>query len=58
MEQTVHKKIVEMENVSFVYDGEELPVWQGLNCYFEEGTVNLRKEYASLYAQRDHSQLL
>ncbi|BDF05351.1 putative HMP/thiamine import ATP-binding protein YkoD [[Clostridium] hylemonae] len=41
MEQTVHKKIVEMENVSFVYDGEELPVWQGLNCYFEEGTVNL-----------------
>ncbi|BDF33241.1 putative ABC transporter ATP-binding protein [Lachnospiraceae bacterium] len=41
MEQPVHKKLIEMEQVSFAYDGEEAPVWQGLNCYFEEGTVNL-----------------
>lgn len=32
---------MELQEVSFAYDGDERPVWQGLSCYFEPGEINL-----------------
>lgn len=34
-------KMIELEEVSFVYSGEKCPVWQGLHCYFKENKINL-----------------
>ena len=34
------KKILELQNVTYSYDGEELPVWRLLSCAFYEGKIH------------------
>lgn len=34
-------KIIQLQEVSFVYSGEKTPVWQGLTCFFEKNKINL-----------------
>ena len=34
-------RYLELEDVSFVYNEEKTPVWQGLSCGFEQNTINL-----------------
>ena len=36
----VDKKILELQNVTYTYDGEELPVWRLLSCAFYEGKIH------------------
>lgn len=37
----VQRNIIELEEISFVYSGETIPVWKDLNCYFKQHTINL-----------------
>ena len=37
----VQTNIIELQEISFVYSGEKIPVWQGLNCCFKQQTINL-----------------
>ena len=34
------KKLIELQNVSYTYDGERLPVWKSLSCAFYEGKIH------------------
>lgn len=36
----IDKKILELKNVTYTYDGEELPVWRLLSCAFYEGKIH------------------
>lgn len=36
----IDKKILELKNVTYTYDGEELPVWRFLSCAFYEGKIH------------------
>ena len=36
----VDDKILELQNVTYTYDGEELPVWRLLSCTFYEGKIH------------------
>lgn len=36
----VDQKILELQNVTYTYDGEELPVWRLLSCAFYEGKIH------------------
>ena len=35
------KKILEIKDVTYVYDGERLPVWEHLSCSFFEGKIHV-----------------
>lgn len=35
------KKIFEIRNATYVYDGEKLPVWKNLSCSFYEGKIHV-----------------
>ena len=34
------RKILEIRDVTYTYDGEELPVWEHLSCCFYEGKIH------------------
>ena len=34
-------KILEIKDVTYVYDGERLPVWEHLSCSFFEGKIHV-----------------
>lgn len=40
MNETEVKKILEIKDVTYVYDGEKLPVWKHLSCSFFEGKIH------------------
>ena len=40
MKGTKEKKILEIQDVTYTYDGERLPVWEHLSCCFFEGKIH------------------
>lgn len=40
IENTTNKKILELQNVTYTYEGEKLPVWKFLSCAFFEGKIH------------------